>query len=414
MSGRHHVMSSRSRPARVLLVLLFSGLLSVGLALVLPAAVGKVPSNQGPRTEVEELDQWARAMVSQGRRDQLSVRFGPLFDRWWGSGRQEEAVVILELWAGLDGDDLAVQSRIGWAQLELQRFEFAKRAFQRVVDSEAATASGLREGWLGIALTNWELGLLDPAEQAFSLALEGPEEANGPTELIRYQWGRFLLWSGRPARAFEVLRGLPAPGTGRPDILLMTAKACISALDEGALDQGALDLGALDEGDCDLSTAIELFATSVALLPGHPEARYGLIRALQRAGRTEEASAQAAIYRDLLAQDQAATRQAGLSEARAKKAERMLSQGDAESALAVLKSSGTEQSVEELVVEAKALRALGLGGLVPRAAGQQDSQSRSDEQCKKSVELLSRAAAAEPERRDVQALLSKWVLEGCG
>ena len=360
-----------AQPSRRFEQTLCAGLLLLSLGASRPVLA------QGMEIDVDELQAWAAEKAAESRTEQVEVRFGPLTERLRSQGQLVEAIQLLETWHRLaDGASPTAARRLAEIHLEHERF-------QRVVDviDEHRAQAGSPVMALELALSMWELGCLEEAEREFRVAMASPE-SDGAALLSKYQWARFLAWSGRSAESWTQYGALLTGRLGSSaDVVLGAARACNAALAQGA---------------CDAERALSLAQRTVDLLPNDTGAHYNLVRAFEAAGEKDKARAASSVVRELLAADQDRTRNRGLSQAKATEAENRLRETGAQSAYDLLCGSGGDQeclssgwrSGEEWLALARVLWAM---------------DQRAD-----ALMLLERLVATHSERGEWRRLLFSW------
>lgn len=358
-----------SQSSRVRLV----GLVGLCLLVVVPAR-----ATQPPEMDLGELRDWAEARAAEARIDQVSLRFAPLVQRLRAQGRVQEALELLQTWLRLSDDANAVAAR-GAVEilLELERFE---ELLERI--SRHRAHAGDRALALEAALAAWELGRFDRAEREFQAALAlggvGQEAA-----LARYQWARFLAWSGRSAESWTMYASLLEQRYGSSaDVVLGAARACAAAVAEGA---------------CSAQRALDLAQRSVELLPEHTGARYNLVRALEAAGSKEAARAEGDMVRQLMREDQERTQQRGRSRARAAEAATRLQQEGVTAAYRLL----CDSAEPEQCVSTRGWRGEDEWLILARVVWAMDRRALA-------IGLLERLVATHPERAEWRGLLLGW------
>jgi tetratricopeptide (TPR) repeat protein len=274
-------------------------------------------------------------------------------------GKLDEAEALLpDVPEGAAGAEAAF--RLGRALVLARQYERAEPLLRRALGAGHGDA-GVR---LFLSAALWENGRPAEAEDVLRDGL-----AAGGSR-ARHQLARLLVWQGRYEEALEQLGSLAAAFPSRLDLQLDTARAL-----EGA---------ALREGG-GWEPALEAFTRCRRLAPEHYEIRYGLARALQRLGRTDEARIEMEAYRQLLAEDTARSRERGRELAQVELALALWSAGAADEALADLKA--LPASVESLTAIAR----------VEESRGQPEQ----------AVAALQRAVGLAPDRADLRLRLEE-------
>jgi Flp pilus assembly protein TadD len=248
----------------------------------------------------------------------------------------------------------AVHALHGRAQLSLRRFRLAASSLERA----RQLGDGSLRTTLYLAAARWENGDLAGSEEMYREAVA--RTAAAPLPL--HQLGRLLLWQGRYEDALVPLRQAAAR-TAELDVRLDLARA--------------LDRAGRDE------EAIAAYRLVVEAEPEHPRAHYGLGRALARLGRAEEAARHLAIHERLYLEDQQRTRQTGLLDVEPDTARAETAAGRPDAALGRL--APLPETPDVLAARAAAHRRAG--------------------DLRAAVAALERAVAAAPEREDLRALL---------
>jgi len=323
----------------------------------------------------EALVGWARSLAAQGRGNEALPSLLRAGERRMAAGGYGEAVELFELATVLDPDSAENQARLGRALILDRRYLSAEQPLR-----QALNEGERRPEWvLQLAGVLWEKGDLDEAEDLYREALERVPTAS----VTWYQLGRFLLWRGRYEEAAATLTRAQELG----------ATGFAIELDRGrALEAWARELGS-EEGSGGeqrevLERALAAFWLAVEQAPEHSGIRYGLARALERLGDREEAQRQLEIYQRLHREDQARTREKGLTQARLDQAYDLLRHNQAREAIEILES--LPQSVEVLQALAIAHREDG----DPQAA----------------LLAIERALALAPDRPDLRALHTEYAL----
>ncbi|HVS03813.1 MAG TPA: tetratricopeptide repeat protein [Thermoanaerobaculia bacterium] len=211
---------------------------------------------------------------------------------------------------------------------------------------------------LYLASASWELGELQAAErQLRQLAATG-------APLADRQLGSLLLWQGRGAEAVPWLERAQQAQPG-PDVAFELARA--------------LDLAGRRQ------EAAALYHQVLAAHPGHTRARYNLAQLLVREGERQQAAGHLERYRRDYAAQQRQAREGGLQRARLDHGWGLLEQGEAAAAAAHFAT--LPETVESLAGLAAARSALGDHGGAATA--------------------LERAVALAPERQDLRLRLAE-------
>lgn len=218
-------------------------------------------------------------------------------------GRGEEALALYRR-AVEEAPGLALaHARLGRALALGEHFAEAADVLGRAVALGAEDAR--TRLYLGSAL--WESGRFAEAEAALAAAAEAAARTR-IEPLAFHQHGRVLLFLGRPEEAVTPLERAALLAPRAVDV--------------------RLDLARAFEGAGHRERAAEAFRRVVAAAPDNANARWGLAQALLALGRRDEAARELAVYRELYAAGQDATRQAGLEQAARDRAWRLLAEED--------------------------------------------------------------------------------------
>ena len=279
---------------------------------------------------------WAEALIEQGRGSQALGSLTRALDQAEQAGRLPHAIELQRLRVrAVSGADPEPLVRLGELELQARQFEAALATLERAASTGHESPRLLMA--LGSAL--WENNQLQRAGEVLKRAVDAAEN-DALRAGLQYEYARFLLFAGRASEALPFLEELlgKSGSSEDPILVLHHAQAMQAAGKEQELVAAA-------------------FSRAVTALPEHSRARYGLARALQRAGRSEEAKEQLEIYRRLDQEDRALGQLEGSARAQANHAAKLLREGRAEDALVELAEA--PQTVAVLRVEALALRALG-------------------------------------------------------
>ena len=247
--------------------------------------------------DFEALRGWARALAAQGRGNEALPSLVQGADRRLAAGIYDEAADILELAASLDPDSAGTQARLGRALILARRYLSAEAPLRL-----ALSHGDRRPEWLlQLAGVLWEKGDLDEAEDLHREAVERVPAS----PVTWHQLGRFLLWRGSYEEAAEAL--------GQREVL---------------------------------ERALVAFELALEQAPEHSGIHWGLARVLQRLGDGDAARRELGTYQRLHQEDQARTRQKGLTKARLDHAYELLRQERTDEAIGILTS--LPQTVEVL------------------------------------------------------------------
>lgn len=322
--------------------------------------------------DIEALAGWARALLAQGRGQAALASLVQEAQIRVDASRFEEAARLLELALEIDPTSAGLSGRLGRCYLLDGSFVAAERHLRRALELGPRTLEIL----LPLAAVLWENGRFDEAESLYREAVQRvPGSADAHDQL-----GHFLLWRSRFEEASTELERAADLGAAGFGLELDRGRALAGWARELQSDgQGT------PQGVAVLERARGAFERAVEAAPEHAEARYGLAQVLLQLGAPEAAEEQLAAYRRLYEEDQARTRAAQRALAQVASGLRLLQEGRAEEARALL---------EPLPETPDSLRAL---ALVNRQLGRVDAARAA----------LERALTLAPERADLRVLLDE-------
>jgi cellulose synthase operon protein C len=258
----------------------------------------------------------------------------------------------------------AVLAALGDARLRARQFLSAEAALREA----AALSPGNPRVLHLLAAAEWENGKVEAAELTYrSLLQTAPRDAEA-----WFQLGRLLGWGGRFRESLQAIENAARHGYDGPDLLIERARVL-----EGASSYPEEGIPAGD--------VARAYARAVEAAPDDYQARYGLARALRRAGEAAAAAREMREFQRLYGEHQEHTRRSGLDQAQLDVARERLRGGAPQEALAVLERMSA-------TAETHHLRALA------RLALEDEDGARSE---------LEAAIALAPERTDLRALLSR-------
>lgn len=308
-----------------------------------------------PSLEAAQLG-LAEALVRQGRSREATVVVARLAQSMLNSGRSDEAVTLLQRAVDADPEFAIAQALLGASLLAKQRYSDAAAALQRAIDLGERSP----QTFLLLAGARWERGDLDDAARAYDEAIDA-----GGGAIALHQLGSLLLWQGLYQEAVEPLSAAAAAATPTPDL--------------------AYDLGRALEGAGRTQEALAAFARAVEAAPRYAQARYAYALLLARTDRRQEAQEQMRMWQQLYAAEQDQLHASKLQQARLDRGWGLLEAGKWQEA-----AEQFRQLPETIEVLEGLAAALAAGG---DHAG--------------AVVALERAVTMAPDRRDLQALLAR-------
>ena len=307
---------------------------------------------------------WAESLAAQGRGREALASLRRLAEQEVVSGRLGVAVDLLEVAVKIAPREGSLRSRYGQLLARDRRYRSAEKALAEAHAAGARDPSTL----LYWASSLWENGRVEEAEVRYREAVR----KSGRSAAALHQLGRLLLWQSRFAEAVTILEEAGARGAAGLDFDLDLARALSGSVEVAKQENGKL-----------AERAVAAYRAVVRQAPEHSQARYGLMMALRRAGRKEEAARESLALARLYEEDRVRAREATLTGAKVATARRRLDVGDARGALELL--IALDGDLEALRLRALCWRALG------------DSR--------RAAEALRSAITLAPERQDLQALL---------
>ncbi len=274
-------------------------------------------------------------------------------------------VRFLQKAAELTPDGAMVQAVLGKALLDQSKFRQAALHLRKAVELDSSNNAA--RFFLGAAL--WESGDLGSAEKAYRTVMEG----GGPAgDAARASLGALLQWQGRSS---EALPFLTVAAEARPDSVSIL-------FDEARALEGA---GRLEE-------AAAAYRAVMKQAPSFKDPVYRLARLLNRLGEKEAAESMIGRFRAMHAAQEAHTREAGLREAKIK------------GAWELVRTSRLDEAESEFLELGESVdRYLGLAAV---HAGRGDHAL--------AVRDLEKAILLDPERADLRRMLASERMEATG
>jgi len=285
-------------------------------------------------------------------------------ERALDEGRAADAVEIYRKLAAERPDDPRLQALLGRALSLADRYGESAEALQKAVNGGVSDLRTLL--FLGSAL--WESGRPDEADPVLARAAAAAR-GTGAEFLAQQQLGRLRLWDGRPDAALPALERAVAL---RPDA-----------------PTPRLDLARALDGAGRTEDAVAAYRAVLERAPDSHHAHWGLAQALLRLGRRDEAAAELAKYKELYAVNQERTRELMLQRSEIDRGWHLIGAGKPAEAEAVFRK----------LIEGYGVGVDPLLGLARALAGQGDHAG--------AAEALERAVSLAPDRQDLRRLLAQ-------
>ena len=253
----------------------------------------------------------AQTLVAQGETAAATSLLLARGDRWMRSEKHRLAARAMRQVLLIAPENRRALDQLGLALALTENYVEAEELLRRAV---ALGQQDLRT-LLHFGSAQWENGNLDGAEQTFLLALETSRRALPAVE----QLGRLWLWQGRYPEATRILREAVAR--------------------DSSIVSNRVQLADALAGSGESEEALSLYRQLVTEAPENLRAHYGLARLLTRAGLTEEAGEQMAVYRQLYDQEQKTSQQTSLDKTELDLAAYRQQAGGAAEAIPQLQSS---------------------------------------------------------------------------